>query len=213
MAAVELSDWYELFEGRELEQGDVFEGCPVFRVPADLPYPLPAEGAEAEFGVETQDMIVMSQSCDLVEGQKGIGFVTLCPLWPLSTMAEADGFLASTYGKEMCRRGNLPGYHMLAASENADWQREVSIVSFREIHSLPVEFLRNLAEQNGDRLRLRSPYREHLAQAFARYFMRVGLPVDIPSFAVEKDEKRAIERLETLDPATRKRVIDAVEVS
>ena len=157
MAAVELSDWYELFEGRELEQGDVFEGCPVFRVPAELPYPLPAEGAEAEFGVETQDMIVMSQSCDLVEGQKGIGFVTLCPLWPLSTMAEADGFLASTYGKEMCRRGNLPGYHMLAASENADWQREVSIVSFREIHSLPVEFLRNLAEQNGDRLRLRSP--------------------------------------------------------
>jgi hypothetical protein len=26
------------------------------------------------------------------------------------------------------------------------------------------------------------PYREHLSQAFARYFMRVGLPSDIPSF-------------------------------
>jgi hypothetical protein len=26
------------------------------------------------------------------------------------------------------------------------------------------------------------PYREHLSQAFARFFMRVGLPVDIPPF-------------------------------
>jgi len=26
------------------------------------------------------------------------------------------------------------------------------------------------------------PYREHLAQAFARFFMRVGLPVDISPF-------------------------------
>jgi hypothetical protein len=28
--------------------------------------------------------------------------------------------------------------------------------------------------------RLLPPYREHLSQSFARYFMRVGLPVDIP---------------------------------
>ncbi len=32
------------------------------------------------------------------------------------------------------------------------------------------------------RLRLLPPYREHLAQGFARFFMRVGLPVDIPAF-------------------------------
>jgi hypothetical protein len=29
-------------------------------------------------------------------------------------------------------------------------------------------------------LRLCPPYREHLAQAFARFFMRVGLPIPIP---------------------------------
>jgi hypothetical protein len=32
---------------------------------------------------------------------------------------------------------------------------------------------------------LRSPYREHLAQAFARYFMRVGLPHDARAFEQE----------------------------
>ena len=31
-------------------------------------------------------------------------------------------------------------------------------------------------------LRLLPPYGEHLSQAFARFFMRVGLPVDIPPF-------------------------------
>ena len=40
--------------------------------------------------------------------------------------------------------------------------------------------VRELAASQGPRLRLNPPYREHLAQAFARFFMRVGLPVDIP---------------------------------
>ena len=31
------------------------------------------------------------------------------------------------------------------------------------------------------RKRLLPPYREHLSQSFARYFMRVGLPTDIPA--------------------------------
>lgn len=30
-----------------------------------------------------------------------------------------------------------------------------------------------------EHLRLLPPYREHLSQAFARYFMRVGLPQDL----------------------------------
>jgi hypothetical protein len=40
--------------------------------------------------------------------------------------------------------------------------------------------MRQRAVRAGDRLRLLPPYREHLSQAFARYFMRVGLPQDIP---------------------------------
>ena len=36
------------------------------------------------------------------------------------------------------------------------------------------------------RLRLLPPYREHLSQSFARFFMRVGLPIDTPSFTAKK---------------------------
>jgi len=39
--------------------------------------------------------------------------------------------------------------------------------------------LEELVTHTGKRLRLCPPYREHLAQAFARFFMRVGLPQDV----------------------------------
>jgi hypothetical protein len=39
-----------------------------------------------------------------------------------------------------------------------------------------------LSKRNGKRLRLLPPYREHLSQAFARFFMRIGLPVHIDLF-------------------------------
>ena len=35
----------------------------------------------------------------------------------------------------------------------------------------------------------RPPYREHLAQAFARFFMRVGLPIDIPEERIHAKPK------------------------
>lgn len=208
--AIEISDWYELVEGRDLEQGDILEDCPVVRVPVDLSLPL-ADGEGLDLDVGTQDMIITSQSCDLVEGQKQrIEYVALSPLWALSKIEKVDQFLGSTYGKEMCRRGNMHGYHMLAECDHTEWKREISVVAFREVHSLPIDFLRSFAERARHRRRVRSPYREHLAQAFARYFMRVGLPIDIPHFAVDNDEKRAIERLETLDDETRRRVINAL---
>jgi hypothetical protein len=51
-----------------------------------------------------------------------------------------------------------------------------------ECQSLPVAYLANHAGQQGDRWRLQSPYLEHFSQAFARFFMRVGLPVQIPEY-------------------------------
>ena len=54
---------------------------------------------------------------------------------------------------------------------------------------------------------MRSPYREHLAQAFARYFMRVGLPVDIPAFKSDKAESELLKKLNALDTETRQRII------
>ena len=58
-----------------------------------------------------------------------------------------------------------------------------TIIVFKRIYTTPKETLEDFVEKVGNRIRLLPPYREHLSQAFARYFMRVGLPEDIPRFA------------------------------
>jgi hypothetical protein len=57
-----------------------------------------------------------------------------------------------------------------------------SSINFREIYSLPIGYLQQHAVALGPRWRLQSPFLEHFSQAFARFFMRVGLPSTIPPF-------------------------------
>ncbi len=79
------------------------------------------------------------------------------------------------------RKGALPAYHLLNKEPKTGFS--YSIVDFHRIYSVPKSYLLELAQSQEQRLRLCPPYREHLAQAFARYFMRVGLPADIREFA------------------------------
>jgi hypothetical protein len=204
-----LSDWYELVTGDELMQGDLLENCPVFRPPVNLNWPI-KDGEEPEFTVERGTMVIMSQSCDLQADQKSdMWLVLLSPVWKLLEAAKVNQFLAASIGKEECRRGNMAGYHMIAGCDHDQWKREISIVSFREVWSLPLNFVRHMARQIGTRPRIRSPYREHLAQTFARNFMRVGLPVDIPPFKSDKAETEVMRKLNALDEETRRRIIES----
>jgi len=59
-------------------------------------------------------------------------------------------------------------------------------VDFHRIYTVPKAYLKQIALNNKFRIRLLPPYREHLSQAFARYFMRVGLPVDIDREEIKK---------------------------
>lgn len=203
-----LSNWFELVQNDELMQGDIIEDCPVFFPPEDLTWPLDKKQDEIDFIQAYQDVIIMTQSCDLVQGQTDdISQVLLCPIWKLTEAAEVNSFLNSSIGKEECRRGHMTGYHMISGCDHDSWRREVRIVSFRNVWSLPLAFVRELARQKIPRPRLRPPYREHLAQAFARYFMRVGLPVDIPVFRSTASEDKIIKRINAMDPEARKRII------
>jgi len=80
------------------------------------------------------------------------------------------------------RRGNLTGYHLLNRSDQTGFERDFVVVDFRSVYGVSLAPLKELAKQQSPRLRLLPPYREHLAQGFARFFMRVGLPIDVPPF-------------------------------
>jgi hypothetical protein len=71
---------------------------------------------------------------------------------------------------------------MLGCPENPENGRGALVVDFGEIYGLPPAYLKQRARDLGPRWRLASPFLEHFSQAFARYFMRVGLPSSIPDF-------------------------------
>ena len=103
--------WYDLVEGDELEQGDIIEGCPI-SVAAET------ETADGRWKLqwEERDLIVLSQSCDLIKGREKVSEVLLAAVWKQS---ELSGHLATIKGLEDARRGNLPGVHLVAASDFA----------------------------------------------------------------------------------------------
>ncbi len=175
--AIATYPWYDLVSGERLGQGDILESCPVYSPPEEL---AGSDSLSPIFEFEDRDIIVVSQSCDLIVGREKVSQIVVCPIWLLADFV--DGHLATLKGREEVRRGVLPSYHMLAACELPDFQRGIRVVDFRELFTLPLGYARKRAGLSDQRLRLPPPYREHLAQAFTRYFMRIGLPLDIPAF-------------------------------
>jgi len=191
--------WYEVEATAPLMQGDLIEACPVGVFKADLTF----DGAgdldglltilRGGVGIEFVRSIVMTQACDLAE-QK-VRNVILCRAAKLEDFKK-DWEEAFTRDKgrqpkpaewenyiKNIRAGRTWNFTLLRKREAGDGVQlttPTTIVDFHEVFSLPVAFLEPWVRKGGQgRLQLRPPYREHLSQAFARFFMRVGLPVDI----------------------------------
>ncbi len=167
---------YDFVEGAEILQGDLLDGCPVVIPTVDTAEEIEAHEGELTAYIDNYNVVVMSQSCDLKYDK--VDLVLVCPVWSYEALAEKYGHLRKSEVRVELQRGNLPGYHLIRECTLEQSYRSVSVVDFRNVYSLPHDFLKRFAEQQGRRVRLMPPYREHLAQAFARFFMRVGLPVD-----------------------------------
>jgi hypothetical protein len=133
-----------------------------------------------DVAVDDFDLILLTQSCDL-EQQK-VRLVAACPIYPVAEFEAANPTFARKGRWNEVLKGRVEGLHLLAAPTDPANNREALVVDFREIYSLPFGYFAARAAQLGPRWRLRSPYLEHFSQAFARFFMRVGLPSTIPPF-------------------------------
>lgn len=166
-----------------LRQGDFLPGClvpiPVFD-PTKFGKNSPTQ--EIEIEIEEYDLIILTQSCDLENGK--ISRVLLCPIYSISEYEETNqGFKKKGVWNEVLT-GRREGLHLLSSPISPENNREALVVDFRQvyIYSLPYDYVLKHATQLGTRWRLKSPYLEHFSQAFARLFMRVGLPSAIPRF-------------------------------
>lgn len=169
--------WYEVINSSDIiGQGDFIPKCPIVKPPSET-----FIDSDCEIEVELIDSIILSQSCDLL--QEKIQIVLVCPYFDLETFKAnlPDSEKSSKAIKkniDNLRKGYLPGYHLLNKSPENGFEKHI-VVDFRNVYGIHINNLKNIAQNLSARIRLLPPYREHLSQAFARYFMRVGLPQDI----------------------------------
>lgn len=173
--------WYETINDDSLSQGDLLPDCPILTPPLPvLTHPTEAVEGEREVSYSLYNVVVMSQSCDLA--YEKLDLVLVCPYF---TIADFQGVRSGPLDSgqlERIRQGREVGYHMLNRCEIQGFHESILIVDFRNTYSVPLPSLKQFVRNRAPRLRLCPPYRERLSQAFARFFMRVGLPVDIDPF-------------------------------
>jgi hypothetical protein len=187
-----MSDtWYSRAEAADsLMQGDLILDCPLV-----VWSPGPGHGDYSSDSLKEQveavkaDLIVMTQACDLA--QENVDRVVLCTSNPIELFYEAWREERTQEGKgvgrdefrklaDQIRKGFKWNLHLLQEAHVDGIATPQRVVDFSDVHTIPREFLERLLESRAEpRLRLEPPYREHLSQSFARYFMRVGLPTDI----------------------------------
>jgi hypothetical protein len=178
--------WYEVIEGPELLQGDIIRACPLFRVAVDATLEF-SEDTALDVDTTPEDVVVLSQSCDLENDNVEDVLLGQVSSWEDVVRAElkrGNTFVNSSKFRKQLVDGNVPGFSLLH-ERTEDPILAWSVVNFHRLYTLPKGFLLQHASATGPRLRLRSPYREHLSQVFARYFMRVGLPHNARAFETE----------------------------
>ena len=164
--------WYQAIISDEISQGDILED---YEIVVDVS----GKADDSIAHVNKYNLIIMTQSCDILK--KSTTHLVLCPLLSFEELEKSWPEIRDSAEKEKLRKGEIIGLHLLHKSELDEFIRPFRVVYFRRIFEAPKSELQSYVHEK-PRLRLLPPYREHLAQAFARFFMRVGLPNDIPSF-------------------------------
>lgn len=185
--------WYEVVNANiELTQGDIILDCPVVRwgsksIEADTVDSFEVLKSSTE--VVLADVVVITQACDLE--QHKVENVILCPHislekykeeWEAAMKAMNQNPTSKAWQRtcEDIKNGYIWNLSMLNEGNFADLVLAHRVVDFHDVFTLPRIFLESLLQSRGQpRFRLYPPYREHLSQSFARFFMRVGLPTGI----------------------------------
>jgi hypothetical protein len=194
-------DWYEeVSKETPLTQGDILY---------DFPLPVIVENEDYPFfkaGVGFFDVILMTQACDLEQGK--IDQLSFCVIEPLNDIIA--GMMRNEMGPDLdlnnlsanqkkrppklleeLKKGQHLNFHLLnrniSGGNDTTIDMDYKVVLLKDTFKMPfIAAQLNLANYTKpSRLRLLPPYREHLAQAYANTYSRIGLPMDINTKEIE----------------------------
>lgn len=192
--------WYETVPvGDPILQGEFVLDCPTLTLPSDLSgYDIGQTPPQGKASIERKlhNAVIMTQSCDLFS--KGLDTVLLCPYYPFKEfvqrtrdyhdLAAKDSSLKNSQSiknvveKELkaLSAGARVAYHLLDKDDTVGFT-DFQVVELNSAFSIRRSIVEQLVARQRARTRLKSPYLEHLSQAYATVFMRVGLPKNISS--------------------------------
>ena len=159
---------YEQPAATGLSQGDILDNCPILvwmLAPPPLDLDVPPE-------IRIIRVVVLTQACDLAQDK-----MTRVVVAPVHEAAElvAQNILKAVVIRDQVRRGQVFGWYFLPAAP-APINLAESIVDLRELHTIERRTLEYLVSAGKRVGRIRTPWREHLAQHFGTTYMRIALP-------------------------------------
>jgi hypothetical protein len=172
------TSWYTTVNTISVEQGDFVQDVPII-VTEQL---LTNIKQEVNPTIDTFDMVVLSQSCDLINLNK-LSQVQLAPIYTLKALLKRNKGFNKLEWLNNLRKNNVNRYYLLGINRGSTFKLNgLLVIDFGNIRSIPVKTLFELCKKQPKRRRLASPYLEQMSQQLARFYMRVGLPNDIPEF-------------------------------
>jgi len=174
--------WYESAEGDKLEQGDFIDHCRIFTPGYTLAH-LVGDATEIEIDAQFFEIVIINQTCDL-QSKIPLPYVVACPRWPYNQVLDKYPNFGNKGPFEEVRKGKNYRFCMLNKCDLPGLSCEIQIVDLAKVFFIPHDVMKQLALVKGERIRLRSPYKEKLAQAFAYYYMRVASPIDIADYDI-----------------------------
>lgn len=151
-----------------LAQGDVLDGCPI------LFWEENAFETQPQSASEKVRVVVLTQACDLAQAKATRVLVAV--VHRVQRLVE-NGVLQSKVIRDQVRTHRVYGWYFLPAGDSMD----ESIVDLRDLHTIPRALLDGLVLEGKRVARIRTPFREHLAQHFSTTYSRIGLPEPYPS--------------------------------
>ena len=178
-----VSSWYRLLDSPAVEQRELLFDVPLLTATYD-------EQKKPMIEVEPIDLIVLTQSCDLQHGK--VARILMAPTTALTDWLKENPFDLNHL--EDIRQGFDNSLYLLPAwSALPGFLDQDRIVDFGSLQTVGTAEVEAFLEKADTRVSLASPAREHFSQAVARSFMRVGLPIDVPSFKLERVSKKTQE--------------------
>lgn len=192
MAEFNPASWYRAVSPTD----ELLQGDQLFGVTLRLVVPNPTRSGRFAIGEARANVVVATQSCDLAA--RKVAQVEVVPVHSLARWLSRQPHLFSDL--ESIRRGHAPGLYLLPGWSESEIPeaRVARVVAFDEKLSLPWDQVE--AALVRPRLGLRSPYIEHFAQALARFYMRIGLPEDLPEIRWQQLEHESGGRVRTVTP-------------